>query len=44
MPGVSCSSSRSPVAVTPDAAPGSLRYGSDVVVDSQGRALVAGIN
>lgn len=28
---------------TPDAAPGSLRYGSDVVVDSQGRALVAGI-
>jgi hypothetical protein len=28
---------------TPDAAPGSLRYGSDVVLDSQGRALVAGI-
>ena len=27
----------------PDAAPGSLRYGSDVVLDSQGRALVAGI-
>jgi hypothetical protein len=28
---------------TPDATPGSLRYGSDVVLDSQGRALVAGI-
>jgi hypothetical protein len=28
---------------TPDAVPGSLRYGSDVVLDSQGRALVAGI-
>ncbi len=27
----------------PDAAPGSLRYGNDVVLDSQGRALVAGI-
>jgi hypothetical protein len=28
---------------TPDTVPGSLRYGSDVVLDSQGRALVAGI-
>ncbi len=28
---------------SPDAVPGSLRYGSDVVLDSQGRALVAGI-
>ncbi len=28
---------------TPDAVPGSFRYGSDVVHDSQGRALVAGI-
>lgn len=28
---------------TPDAAPGSLRYGTDIALDSQGRALVAGI-
>ena len=28
---------------TPDVAPGSLRYGNDIVLDSQGRALVAGI-
>ncbi len=28
---------------TPDAAPGSLRYGNDITLDSQGRALVAGI-
>jgi hypothetical protein len=28
---------------TPDVAPGSLRYGNDIALDSQGRALVAGI-
>jgi hypothetical protein len=28
---------------TPDAVPGGLRYGSDVALDSQGRAIVAGI-